>query len=145
MIIILINSLDLQGRHTFSGEILLSFCVLPFWNGVSSERKDFAPLGSKIFPFIEDPFSDVARCNFCHGAAHLLSGLISTSNTLLGAILTLMHHQDVILKMRNEVYHVIGKDRLPTITDQSELSYCHAVLLEILRYTTVVPLVNHVW
>ena len=28
----------------------------PFWKGIYSKRKEFAPRGSKFFPFREDPF-----------------------------------------------------------------------------------------
>ena len=73
------------------------------------------------------------------------SGLISTTNTLLGGILTLVHDQDITIKMREEIYSVIGKRNTPTAQDIARLHYCHSVLLEIFRYTSVVPLVNHFW
>ena len=75
----------------------------------------------------------------------ILAGLIATSNSIIGGLLTLMHHYDVVIQMRTELDHVIGKERLPTSKDQLNLPYCHAVILEVLRYTTVVPLVNHFW
>ena len=37
------------------------FCFLytkPFWKGIHSKRKEFAPQGSKFFPFREDPLSE---------------------------------------------------------------------------------------
>ena len=36
----------------------LSFTPSPFWKGVYSKSKEFAPWGSKVFPFIVDIFSE---------------------------------------------------------------------------------------
>ena len=37
----------------------LLYCKLsPFWKEVYSKRKEFAPTGSKFFPFRVDPFSE---------------------------------------------------------------------------------------
>ena len=36
---------------------LLSCTYTPFWKGVYSKRKEFAPKGSKFFPFRVEPFS----------------------------------------------------------------------------------------
>ena len=37
---------------------LLSCTYTPFWKGVYSKRKEFAPKGSKFFPFRVEPFSE---------------------------------------------------------------------------------------
>ena len=37
--------------------IHLQNCSLPFWKDVYSKRKEFAPQGSKFFPFRVDSFS----------------------------------------------------------------------------------------
>ena len=34
------------------------FFFFPFWKGVYSKRKEFAPKGSKFFPFRVEPFSE---------------------------------------------------------------------------------------
>ena len=39
--------------YTFREDISKLFCV--FWKGVYSKRKEFAPKGSKFFPFRIDP------------------------------------------------------------------------------------------
>ena len=36
--------------------------LFPFWNWFYSKRKEFAPVGSKFFPFRVDPFSKGAWC-----------------------------------------------------------------------------------
>ena len=45
-----------------------TFCLLectqiPFWKGVYSKRKEFAPSGSKVFPFTADPLSEGDKTN----------------------------------------------------------------------------------
>ena len=45
---------DLQGRQLCQSDLL------SFLKGVFSKRKEFAPLGSKFFPFRVDPFSEEA-------------------------------------------------------------------------------------
>ena len=40
------------------GDNFYFFCTtIPFWKGIYSKSKEFAPIGSKFFPFRKDPFS----------------------------------------------------------------------------------------
>ena len=52
--------LALRGIDTLSGETTLSklFCPIPKW--IYTIRKEFAPKGSKFFPYRVDPFSEGA-------------------------------------------------------------------------------------
>ena len=43
--------------YTVRGGNCVEILSPPFWKGVFSKRKEFAPAGSKFFPFREDPFS----------------------------------------------------------------------------------------
>ena len=43
--------------HTFKRDNSVKFVFTPFWKGVHSKRKEFAPRGSKFFPFRVDFFS----------------------------------------------------------------------------------------
>ena len=47
---------------TLSGAENLSKLLSPFWKGIFSKRKEFAPNGSKFFPFRVDPFSEENWC-----------------------------------------------------------------------------------
>ena len=50
---------SLRENDTPSGEATLSKTVyIPFSEGVYSIRKEFAPRGSKFFPYKVDPFSE---------------------------------------------------------------------------------------
>ena len=42
-------------------EVTSKIVFTSFWNGVYSKMKEFAPCGSKFFPFKVDPFSEETR------------------------------------------------------------------------------------
>ena len=49
----------LRGMDTLPGEVTPVKIILPpFWSGLYSKRKEFAPFGSKFFSFRVDPFSE---------------------------------------------------------------------------------------
>ncbi|GBN03819.1 Cytochrome P450 2U1 [Araneus ventricosus] len=47
---------------------------------------------------------------------------------------------DVQEKVQKEILEVVGPDRNPEYQDQKSLPFCHAVMLEVIRWRTVVPL-----
>ncbi len=49
-------------------------------------------------------------------------------------------HPEVQSKVRKEIENEIGFVRDPSMNDKSNLKYCEAVILEILRFSTLVPL-----
>ena len=54
----------LKGKwYTLKGGNSFKMGLPLFWNGVYSKRKEFAPLGSKFFPFRVDPFSEENLCS----------------------------------------------------------------------------------
>ena len=52
----------LMGMDTLSGEPQLCQNCFAFLKGVCSKRREFAPFGSKFFPFGVDHFSVSAWC-----------------------------------------------------------------------------------
>lgn len=68
------------------------------------------------------------------------AGTETTSNTLSFGLIYMVHNVDVQLKLRNELDRVIGRNRLPTLKDRSDLSYVEAVLCEVQRLANVAPL-----
>ncbi|XP_054766004.2 cytochrome P450 2J4-like [Lytechinus pictus] len=56
------------------------------------------------------------------------------------AILLLAVHPDVQHKMQSELDAVVGDGRQPTTNDRSNLPYCEATLMEIMRIRPVLPL-----
>lgn len=68
------------------------------------------------------------------------AGAETSSNTLGFGVTYILHYPYVISKMRKEMDFVLGKERLPALSDRPLLRYTEAVLLEILRLSSVAPL-----
>lgn len=68
------------------------------------------------------------------------AGSETSSNTLGFGLIYVLHHPYVVDKMRKELDFVVGKERLPALSDRSQLRYTEAVVCEILRMSTVAPL-----
>ena len=62
---------------TLSGEQLLSKLIcLPFEKGSILKRKEFAPTGSKFFPFKVDPFQKGLVCGKFKGLLKKIGSLV---------------------------------------------------------------------
>ncbi|GAB6027681.1 Cytochrome P450 2 sub R member 1 [Chamberlinius hualienensis] len=68
------------------------------------------------------------------------AGFETTSTTCNWAFLYMAHFPDVQQKIVEEIEAVVGKDRLPTLNDVPRLTYLQAAVLEIYRYSSVIPL-----
>ena len=77
---------SLNGIDTFSWEIQLCQFVVcfPFWKEVYSKRKEFAPHGSKFFPFTIDPFSEGTGCRKANRKSQKLSYLYEIARNWAG-------------------------------------------------------------
>jgi cytochrome P450 len=70
----------------------------------------------------------------------LLAGVATTSTSFYGLINILAHRRHIQDKLFEEVKKV-GRTNDPiTLSDRQNMPYCRAVLLEVLRYASVVPL-----
>lgn len=66
---------------------------------------------------------------------------LETSSTIMRWVLILMlHYPGVQDKIHKELDEVIGSGRLPCLKDRENLPYLEAVILEALRFVTIVPL-----
>ncbi|XP_077862966.1 cytochrome P450 1A5-like [Saccoglossus kowalevskii] len=68
------------------------------------------------------------------------AGLDTTINTLNWFVAYLTYYPDVQSKVQREIDDVIGDGRLPLLSDKGKLPYCKAVIHEVMRIRTVVPL-----
>ena len=60
-------------------------------------------------------------------------------------MLCLLHHPEYQRKIQQELDSVIGRDRLPQISDRGKCPFIEAVVMEAMRYITPVPfLLPHV-
>ncbi|XP_076469387.1 cytochrome P450 2U1-like [Babylonia areolata] len=67
-------------------------------------------------------------------------GTNTSTQSICANILYLLHHQDMMRKIQQEVDAVIGHDRKPSLNDRRECHYTEAFILEAFRYASVVPL-----
>ena len=64
----------------------------------------------------------------------------TTTTTLLWALLLLATSPDVQDAVRTEIREAIGTERLPALADRAKLPYTEAVICEVQRYASIVPL-----
>ncbi|KAM9325629.1 cytochrome P450 2F3-like [Gastrophryne carolinensis] len=70
----------------------------------------------------------------------LFGGTETVSTNLRYGFLVLMKHPEVAEKMQKEIDHVIGRERLPSIADRSNMPYTEATIFELMRICDVLPI-----
>ncbi|XP_070545942.1 steroid 17-alpha-hydroxylase/17,20 lyase-like [Ptychodera flava] len=68
------------------------------------------------------------------------AGIDTTVNILNFCVAYLVNYPDVQVKVQKEIDDVIGQGRSPSLSDKGKLPYCEAVINEVLRIRTVLPL-----
>ena len=61
-------------------------------------------------------------------------------STIRWFLIMMANHRDVQIRMQKEVDAIVGRDRLPSLDDESSMPYSQAVILETMRRHTLVPL-----
>lgn len=61
-------------------------------------------------------------------------------SSILSFFLAMMLNPEVQAKAQTEIDSVIGRDRLPTISDRASLPYVRSIITEIFRLNPAVPL-----
>lgn len=69
-----------------------------------------------------------------------VAGSHTTSSTMRWMVALLATHPEVQKKMQSEIDSVVPRDRPPSIQDREKLPYTEAVLLEVMRFSSLVPL-----
>ncbi len=89
----------------------------------------------------DDPFSYLTESNM-KGAllALFTAGGDATGTTLEWCCLYMMAYPDIQKKIQAEIDSVVGRNRLPQMSDEKNLPYTNAALLEIQRCVTLAPL-----
>lgn len=69
-----------------------------------------------------------------------LAGIDTTTTTILWGLLYMVTWPEIQRKVQHEMDHIIGRARQPMTKDMNVLPYTMAVLLEIQRFSTILPL-----
>ncbi|KAI5616876.1 cytochrome P450 2U1 [Silurus asotus] len=69
-----------------------------------------------------------------------IAGTDTTTNSILWMVLYMCLHPDVQEKVQREIDAVLGRGRLPSLTDKGTLPYTEATIMEVQRMAVVVPL-----
>uniref|UniRef100_A0A0B6ZR23 Uncharacterized protein n=1 Tax=Arion vulgaris TaxID=1028688 RepID=A0A0B6ZR23_9EUPU len=118
-----------------------------FWNQelqLLKKRRESDCIVQRIMSLISDPRGkqfDVLEVTAKEVFTNLiLAGTDTTATALTCLLLVFLHHPNVQENMWTELRNQVGETRLAALTDRSHLPYVQAVLLELLRYTSHVPL-----
>ncbi|XP_047431458.1 cytochrome P450 2U1 isoform X2 [Mugil cephalus] len=69
-----------------------------------------------------------------------IAGTDTTTNSVLWTMLYMALHPDVQDKVQAEIDEVVGRQRVPSLTDKGSLPFTEAAIMEVQRLTVVVPL-----
>ncbi|XP_072035594.1 cytochrome P450 2U1-like [Amphiura filiformis] len=69
-----------------------------------------------------------------------VTGTETASTTIRWILLYLIANPDIQLRVQNEIDHVVGRNRLPRLTDRSQMPYTQATIHEVQRISSVVVL-----
>ncbi|CAG2250339.1 CYP2U1 [Mytilus edulis] len=113
---------------------------------IDDERRSFDP--NNVRHFLDLYLQQEGKSNSKISENHLfltiadlyLAGTDTTSVTLQWTMLYMIKYPDMQKKCRNQILEVIGEDRDPVGKDKDNLPYVMAILQEVQRIATIVPL-----
>ncbi|XP_070569823.1 steroid 17-alpha-hydroxylase/17,20 lyase-like [Ptychodera flava] len=93
---------------------------------------------------IEEGVGDIEKLTDTHLVQTIAdvfeAGIDTTMETMNWSVVYMVRYPDVQTKVAMEIDDVVGRDRLPLLSDRSKLPYCDAVIHELMRIRTVGPL-----
>ncbi|XP_077349119.1 cytochrome P450 2D20-like [Lithobates pipiens] len=141
--------MNVPGPHQKHFQVIRTY--LGFLEGIIQKHKDtWDPSIRRDFidAFFEEmeknkdnPNSTFSEKTLLYITADLfVAGTDTTSNTLRWSLLMMLHNPHIQEKVHKEIDRVIGRDRLPTIEDRSNMPYTNAVIHEVQRYGNILPM-----
>ncbi len=88
-----------------------------------------------------DRASNINERNLIATVIHLFAaGSETTVTTLRWAILYMIGYPEIQTKVQQEIDAVVGRERLPNLSDKDKMPYTEATLMEVQRIATIAPL-----
>ncbi|XP_053577654.1 cytochrome P450 2F3 isoform X2 [Bombina bombina] len=88
-----------------------------------------------------NPNTEFTMRNLLVSVHNLLLGATDTvGTTLRHALLMIVTHPEVQVKLQEEIDQVVGGNRLPLLSDRSQMPYTEAVINEIQRFADISPM-----
>ncbi len=85
-------------------------------------------------------FGELGDSNYVNSMFDLfLAGSETTSTTLVFMVLYCMHYPEEMKKAQAEIDEVVGRSRLPTLSDKPNMPYIEAFIAELTRCANVAP------
>ncbi|XP_025735997.2 cytochrome P450 2C44-like isoform X2 [Callorhinus ursinus] len=87
-----------------------------------------------------NPYSEFNSENLVAVGFNLFSaGTETVTSTLRLALLILLKHPEVESRVHEEIDKVVGRDRVPCMSDRAQMPYTDAVVHEVQRYINLIP------
>ncbi|CAD5118422.1 DgyrCDS7132 [Dimorphilus gyrociliatus] len=124
--------------------------VCAFWNKVIDQRflmNQDEKNKDEISGAIDSMYSQLMKSSFQYSRASfcktlqsiILAGFSTTSSSMYNFLPILLNHPQIEKRIFQEVSEAVGHSRMPCLEDKKNMPYSEACVLELLRYTTVVP------
>ncbi|XP_072042977.1 cytochrome P450 2U1-like [Amphiura filiformis] len=85
--------------------------------------------------------SKLTDTHLCQTISDLFAaGTDTTIGSLSWTVALMAENPDIQQKCADEIHKVIGQEKFPCLQDRGNLPYCEATMMEILRYSSFIPL-----
>jgi len=112
--------------------------MMTYWYALSKESAENGDRESFSKALFEDKAEGLLPLEIGSLTSNLIGGGVdTTTSTMLSFILACIAFPEALKKVQEELDRVVGRNRLPDWSDESNLPYCRAMIKEVLRWRSV--------